>query len=197
MIIKLDQQVDIKEMLAYLEFVQKSCPPFMKKGGPWGGWSITSSNGDVYDGWQTGEKVNDESLSLEERNSLKDFFAHNSFSKPTVIYNAFIEKLLSDLKKSLPNLELTRLRIAVLEPHPEEEAYWHRDGEFEEGQKIFRFHIPILTNDQCFFEYPQERHHLRADGSAYLVEISRLHRALNLSNEKRYHLIADASQKTT
>ncbi len=193
MIIKLDTQIDIKAILTYLEFVKKTCPPFMKKDGPWGGWSITSSTGDVHDGWQTGEKINSSSISIEEKNSLKDFFAKNEFNKPTAIYNTFIEKLLSDLKRDLPNLQLTRLRIAVLKPHPEEAAYWHQDGEFEEGQKLFRFHIPILTNDKCFFEYPEERHHLKADGSMYLVEISRIHRALNLSNENRYHLIADAS----
>lgn len=197
MIIKLDTHINIKEMLEYLEFVKKTCPPFMKKNGPWGGWSITSSNGDVYDGWQTGEKAHDLSISIEERNSLKDFFVQTEFNTPTQIYNSYIENLLSDLNKSLPNLKLTRLRIALLKPHPEEEAYWHQDGDFESGQKVFRFHIPILTNDQCFFEYPDDRHHLQANGSTYLVEISRIHRALNLSKKDRYHLIADAYQKLT
>ena len=167
----------------------------MKKNGPWGGWSITSSSGDVYDGWQTGEKINDLTISEEERIRLKDFFSKTNFDKPTIIYNSYIEDLLKKLESSLPNLKLTRLRIALLKPHQEETAYWHQDGEFEEGQKVFRFHIPILTNELCFFEYPEQRHHLVADGSTYLVEISRIHRALNLSNQDRYHLIADASQK--
>ena len=195
MIIKLDLTIDISKLTAYLDYVQKTNPPFMKKNGPWGGWSITSSTGEINDGWQTGEKINDSNISEDEKNKLKEFFSTTKFDKPTPIYNEYIEELLISIKQSFPTLSLTRLRIALLKPHPESTSYWHQDGEIIKGQRAFRLHIPIVTNENCFFEYQHERHHLKADGSIYLIEINQLHRALNLSDKNRYHLIADVSQK--
>jgi hypothetical protein len=192
MIIKFDLSINITELISYLEFINSFCPPYMKKNnGPWGGWSITSSTGEIYDGWQTGEKINDPSISELEKEKIKKQFKESDFNKPTPLYNSFMQELISSLKTSLPNLSLSRVRIALLKPHPENEAYWHQDGELHKDEKIFRLHIPIITNENCFFEYPNERHHLKSDGSVYLVDISRLHRVLNLSNENRFHLIAD------
>ena len=189
MIIKLDFKIDINELKKYLEFVQKFSPPFMKKNGPWGGWSITSSSGDVFDGWQTGEKAYSESSSEDEKKAIIDFFNKSDFSQPTPIYNEFIRKLIDQIHREVPNLKLSRIRIAVLKPHPESEAYWHQDSD---GSQVFRLHIPIITNDQCFFDYQNERHHLIADGSLYLLDVGKLHRAVNNSKLDRFHIIADA-----
>jgi hypothetical protein len=189
MIIKLDFKIDIDELKKYLDFVQKFSPPFMKKNGPWGGWSITSSSGDVFDGWQTGEKAYSESSSEDEKKAIIDFFNKSDFSQPTPIYNEFIQNLIDQIHHEVPNLKLSRIRIAVLKPHPESEAYWHKDSD---GSQVFRLHIPIITNDQCFFDYQNERHHLIADGSLYLLDVGKLHRAVNNSKFDRFHIIADA-----
>lgn len=189
MIIKFEQKINIEKLKAYLEMVKATCPPFMKKNGPWGGWSITSSDGEVYDGWQAGEKAYSKHSSEEEKKAIVDFFASVDFTKPTAIHNDYIVELLQSLKTMAPNLRLSRLRIALLKPHPEDEAYWHQDSD---GRDTFRLHIPIETNDECFFDYKDERNHMPADGSVYLVNVGKIHRALNLSSKDRYHLIADA-----
>jgi hypothetical protein len=192
MIIKLDFKININELKNYLDFVKNFSPPFMKKNGPWGGWSITSSNGEIYDGWQTGEKAYAESSSEEEKKAIVDFFNKSDFSKPTPIYNEFIASLINEILQEVPDLKLSRIRIAVLKPHPESEAYWHKDSD---GAQVFRLHIPIETNDQCFFDYQNERHHLKADGSLYLIDVGKIHRAVNNSSEDRFHIIADAYLK--
>lgn len=189
MIIKLDFKINIDELIKYLEFVQKYSPPFMKKNGPWGGWSITSSNGEVYDGWQTGEKAYSDSTTEDERKAIVDFFNKNRFDKPTPIFNDFITRLIDQIHREVPDLKLSRIRIALLKPHPESVAYWHQDSD---GAQAFRLHIPIITNDLCFFDYQNERHHLQADGSLYLIDVGKLHRAVNNSRFDRYHIIADA-----
>lgn len=191
MIVVLPLKIDIKKLTNYLEEVRSHYPPFMKQDGPWGGWSITSSSGDMYDGWQTGEKIHDPHASIETKSKIAEEFSNKDFSKPTAIYNESIREILDAIEASMPNLKLTRIRIAVLRPHPEETAYWHIDGDSSTPGNAFRLHIPIISNDQCFLEFENERTYMPADGSVYLVDVSRKHRALNLSNQDRFHLIAD------
>ncbi len=189
MIIKLDNKINIQDLKKYLEDIKKISPPFMKKNGPWGGWSITSSNGEIYDGWQAGEKAYARTTSEEDRQAIIDLFANSEFNTPTKIFNEYIENLIAELKLIAPDLRISRIRIALLKPHSEEEAYWHQDTD---GRDAFRLHIPIETNDKCFFDYKDKRHYLPADGSIYLINVGKLHRAVNLSQIDRYHLIADA-----
>ncbi|MBC7428443.1 MAG: aspartyl/asparaginyl beta-hydroxylase domain-containing protein [Bacteriovorax sp.] len=194
MIIKLELKIDIQKLISYLEFVKKTYPPFMKKNGPWGGWSITSSNGEVHDGWQAGEKINDLLTTEQEKAKIKSFFSITKFDRPTPIYTNEIEELLKLINNSIPNMKISRVRIAILKPHLEETAYWHKDGEAQGDEKVFRLHIPIITNEQCIFEYSTGKHHLIADGSIYLIDISKQHRVINSSNENRFHLIADVKK---
>ncbi len=192
MIIKLEQKIDIDHLRSYLGWVKSICPPFMKKNGPWGGWSITSTSGEIYDGWQTGEKAYAASTSEVDKKAIVDYFLQNNFNKKTKLYNNDFADLMSSLTSLIPDINLSRIRIALLKPHPEEEAYWHQDSD---GRDSFRLHVPIITNDQCFFDYKDERHSLVADGSVYLINVGRLHRAINQSQHDRFHLIADAYKK--
>ena len=189
MIIKLDQKIDIKKLKDYLEFVKKTYPPHLKQNGVWGGWSITSSDGSIHDGWQAGEKVNDPEATAQTKNDLLELFTKNSFTTPTPLFKDYILEVVQRIKEIDPKIQLSRIRIAVLAPHDETEAYWHIDGDLRDNEKKFRLHIPIITNEKCFFDYENERHHLDADGSIYIIDVSKKHRAVNLSNESRYHLI--------
>lgn len=195
MIVKLDEKVDIKKLNEYLSFVIQNFPPNMKDNGPWGGWSITSSTGEIHDGWQTGEKINDPAIDREEKQRLKRIFEKNTFTIPTPLYTGYFKEVLKLIHQADKNLVLSRIRIAVLKPHNESEAYWHTDGDKTINEREFRLHIPIRTNELCFFDYENERHHLEADGSIYLIEVSKKHRAVNLSSENRYHLIMDVSYR--
>jgi hypothetical protein len=188
MILKLEEKVNIQDLIDYLEFVQQKFEPYMKNNGPWGGWSITSSNGDLYDGWQPGNRLFHSQKDQIEIERLSKLFEENQFNKPTQIYNEQIKSVI-DYLLSLPyNFELSRIRIALLAPHPEEESYWHQDSD---GSTKLRLHVPIATNQQCLFEYKNISQHLPADGSIFVIDVSKQHRVLNLSQSNRYHLMAD------
>lgn len=63
-------------------------------------------------------------------------------------------------------------------------------------KETWRLHIPLTTNENCFFEWEREDGsiesvHLPADGSAWLVRVDIRHRAVNFSNQtsERVHLL--------
>ncbi len=64
---------------------------------------------------------------------------------------------------------------------------WHYDG--TEDVYAVRLHIPIITNNQCFFATRNESYHLPADGSAYVLRVNVEHCAHNFGSEDRYHLV--------
>ena len=54
----------------------------------------------------------------------------------------------------------------------------------------WRLHIPIVTNDECFFFHKGEvPYYMEADGSSYIVSVDHTHTAMNLSEEKRTHIV--------
>lgn len=189
MFIKLDTKFDIQKLKAYVDFVKNQSPPFMKKQTAWGGWSVTSSDGTISDGWQGGERFFVEGLSEEEKEKIKKEFESKVFNKPTPLFTPLIQEILDEVRKM--DFQPMRVRLVVLKPHEEKEAYWHQDGKSAANYFKLRLHIPIITNSLCTFEYPDKKYHLSADGSAYIIEVSKPHRVLNLSNEERYHLMMD------
>jgi hypothetical protein len=68
------------------------------------------------------------------------------------------------------------------------QGVWHTDG----NEKFYqcRLHIPLVTNEGCFYEGPKERFHMPADGSSYLVTTTQPHRVVNSGPTDRYHIIA-------
>ena len=54
-----------------------------------------------------------------------------------------------------------------------------------------RFHIPIETNDKCFFIVDKEVIQLPADGNYYIVDTTKNHTAINASKKDRIHLIGN------
>ena len=65
---------------------------------------------------------------------------------------------------------------------------YHRD----QGK---RFHIPIITNENCFFIVDEELIRYPADGNYYIVNTSKKHTAINASREDRIHLIGNIKKK--
>ena len=189
MLIKLDTRFDIDTLRAYVKMVRSQYTPVMKKTSGWGGWSITSSDGSVEDGWQGGEKLFMENLPDSEKEKVKKEFEKKIFNKPTPIYTSEIKQIVDHLEQM--GFKAFRIRLVMLKPHAEAESYWHQDGNSDNGTVKLRLHIPIITNTQCTFEYTDQKFHLPADGSAYVIDVSKLHRVLNLSNEDRYHIMMD------
>ena len=54
-----------------------------------------------------------------------------------------------------------------------------------------RFHIPLITNDNCFFVVDDKIVRYPADGNYYIVDTTKKHTAVNASWEDRIHLIGN------
>ena len=54
-----------------------------------------------------------------------------------------------------------------------------------------RFHIPIITNENCFFIVDDNLIRYPADGNYYIVDTDKKHTAINASKEDRIHLIGN------
>jgi len=52
-----------------------------------------------------------------------------------------------------------------------------------------RIHIPLVTNEKCFFILEDILHRLKGDGSVYWVDTVQRHTAVNASWETRIHLV--------
>ena len=52
-----------------------------------------------------------------------------------------------------------------------------------------RILIPIITNPSCFLLIDKKAHYLKANGSAYLVDTTKWHTAINASFDSRTHLV--------
>ncbi len=189
MILKLHRNYDISRLTQLVNKAEAYGAPWLKNKGFWGGWSLTSSNGEVYDGWESGEKIFNETVSDEVRLRLLRDFQDKRFTIKTAIYDEYIDLIKEDLSRL--HLLIERIRLVILVPHSESQAYWHQDASPPRNFFRLRLHIPIITNEGCLFEYKDRREHLPADGSAYIIDVGRPHRVLNLSMENRYHLMMD------
>ena len=60
-----------------------------------------------------------------------------------------------------------------------------------------RFHLPLITNDECFFIIEDIISRYPADGNFYIIDTTKKHTAVNASLEDRIHLIGDMSDSNT
>ena len=54
-----------------------------------------------------------------------------------------------------------------------------------------RFHIPIISNNNCFFVIDDEIKRYPANGNWYIIDTEKKHTAVNASWEDRIHLIGN------
>ena len=93
------------------------------------------------------------------------------------IYNLFNIPYINNIIKEN---NLTRTRLMIMKP---KSCYlWHND-------KTKRLHIPVQTHEHCFLLLGNERVHLPADGTAYVVDTTQKHTALNCSKVDRIHIV--------
>ena len=74
------------------------------------------------------------------------------------------------------------VRTRILKMKPKSCYLWHKD-------KTKRLHIPVQTDKHCFLLLDNKRVHLPADGSAYVVDTTQNHTALNCSKVDRIHIV--------
>jgi hypothetical protein len=58
-----------------------------------------------------------------------------------------------------------------------------------------RVHIPLITNENCFIILDDVLNRYPADGSSYLINTTKMHTALNASNEERWHIVGCTSKR--
>ena len=104
---------------------------------------------------------------IDSEYAEKDF---NVFVFPEMIYT----------NKIVEDLGLCRTRIMRMKPKTC--LSYHYDPKP-------RIHIPIITNPSCFLLIDKKAHYLKANGSAYLVDTTKWHTAINASLEPRTHLV--------
>ena len=80
----------------------------------------------------------------------------------------------------IEDLNMRRTRVMRM---PSKYCYsYHRDP-------TMRMHIPLITNDDCFFVIEDEVIRLPADGNHYTVDTRKKHTFVNASFEERIHIV--------
>lgn len=80
----------------------------------------------------------------------------------------------------LKKLNMTRTRVMKMAPKT---CYsYHQDPSK-------RIHIPLITNEKCFFVVADEVIRLPADGNYYVIDTTKLHTFVNASFEDRIHIV--------
>lgn len=179
---------DISKLRTHLEKFVMPLPPVMN-GSYFGGWSVLSSTGDYQDGFQRGQRIYDEDFMpgasvLEKANAL-GIKARHHYRIPTQICHGYLAEIVAQMRTL--GLEPARVRLSLLKANGHSTK--HRDA--NAGSYCVRLHIPIVTNPDCTFECDEGAAHLPADGSAYVLDVSREHQVFNRGATDRIVLISD------
>lgn len=80
----------------------------------------------------------------------------------------------------LSDLKMYRSRLMNMRP---KYCYtYHRDP-------TQRIHIPLLTNENCFFVIDDQVLRIPADGNHYLIDTRKMHTFVNASFKERLHIV--------
>jgi len=84
----------------------------------------------------------------------------------------------------MSELKMYHTRIMKLKP---KSCYsYHRD-------ELDRIHIPIITNENCWFMIDMELYNLPANGNYYFTKTTKMHTYINSSHEDRIHLVGHSA----
>lgn len=186
---KLNFTYDIEKLKQHLKAYVIGLP-ITSQSPAFGGWSVTSSNGDFRDGWGQGHLVYEANQFDNKNELLTELKKHSvllshAYSVPTEICHGYLHEVVKDIaaRGFVPR------RVRIIRLSAQLSSAWHRDL----PDQVFgiRLHVPIETNSHCFFECEEGKAHLPADGSVYLLRVNRLHRVYNNGETSRYHLVMD------
>ena len=95
-------------------------------------------------------------------------------------FKEFLFPKLEYTNSILKELNMTRTRVMNMAPKT---CYsYHQDPSK-------RVHIPLITNDKCFFVVADEVIRLPADGNYYVIDTTKMHTFVNASFEHRIHIV--------
>ena len=184
---KFDLGLDMATLWKSLEpLIQKY--PSVQRSAAFGGWAVQGHSGSYHDGWSMAfcpfNGPGNLGPSWNPRDaSERAMVPVQNYCKPTDFYNGELHAVIQKLE----SLGLNPRRGRVIKIPPKSQTVWHKDG-----NKILyqaRLHIPLVTNSGCLFETEQGSYHMPADGNGYFVHINQFHRAVNMGEHDRYHLV--------
>lgn len=171
--------VDIDRLRKQFVSISKKFDPVQYKDNDvsYFGWAVTSRDGGTQDGVR---RISLKSGSEFDKKRGKEY---------TDICTGYLREVMDKLKEY--DIDPYRARIMQIESEGSEMPL-HTDA----SQETWRLHIPIDTNSDSLFEWERENNiiesiHIPADGSAYLVRVDVMHRAVNRTKDKksRVHLL--------
>ena len=65
---------------------------------------------------------------------------------------------------------------------------------YHKDDSTMRLHVPIITNDACFFINNDVVGKMQKCGGLYLYDVASRHTAVNASREDRIHLVVNCYQ---
>lgn len=140
-----------------------------------GGWSIQSDRPHYYTGWEPTGSFNQGKIKFD-----KNLFG---YVVPTELYYGAFSETIELLKNE--DFEPFRARITIVKPG--HELKWHVD--YNDGNMVIRFQIPIITNPSVFFHSETEKWHFPASGHGYILNANHLHKVTNNISNRFIFLI--------
>lgn len=183
---KLHLGLDVERLQSYLKDVVLN-KEITRQSPAFGGWSVLSATGSYKDGWQQGHLLLKPDTAEEKKQQIKKSIPQKfyTFTNKTEICIGYMDEIIEVIKSK--GLRPARARIICLSAGMA--CSWHRDA--PDDVYAVRLHIPIITNRGCFFETADEREHMPADGSGYIIAVNREHRVINKGDTDRVHLVMD------
>ena len=188
--------VDVDALRRYLDEEVATRPQvYQGTGRFFGGWSITSGNGDYRDGWQPGQRAlkftNDGRVKIDTEKYREIFPIHPKHMRvPTELYSGPVKMLMHEIERRCAPTGILPSRVRLSKLDARRRLDFHRDSPVEE----WRIHVPIVTNEFCQFEWdtdddgkPDASLHM-VPGTAWFVRVDRPHRFVNDGREARTHL---------
>lgn len=188
---KWDLKLDIEKLRDFLlqNVLDKE---ITKQTEAFGGWSVLSSDGDFRDGWQQGHLLFRPGVREEVKRQIKAQLKKSitEYTYETEICKGYMREVIEIIRNS----GLSPHRARVIRLSAGMACSWHRDA--PDNIYSVRLHVPIVTNEGCFFETRYGREHLPADGSAYFLYVNNEHRVVNEGDKDRFHLVMDVKDTT-
>lgn len=123
--------------------------------------------------------------SADEKAQALGVKPRENYRVPTSICFGYLAEVIQQIRAI--GLEPARVRLSLLKAGGESTK--HRDA--PEGRYSIRLHIPIFTNSGAVFVCDEGEAHMPADGSAYILNVSREHQVFNRGTTDRIILLAD------
>lgn len=188
---KIDLKFDVERLRDQLVSSIFPLPPHMESES-FGGWSVLSSNGSYLDGWKGAEAFKKDFMpgaTIDEKLAAIGAKRSSAYTHATEICQGYLAEVIETIRAV--GLTPMRARISMLKANGKSTI--HRDA--QDHEYAVRLHVPLITNEKCFFKTEEGAVHLPASGEAFLLRVNRWHQVTNESDSDRIHLIMSVLDK--